>query len=66
MWKPGVADAFSPLSPHIATPHPPLSLRGLQSSSATLYYWPVKARNVLSLLIAHKAGIAITQTTPDW
>ena len=37
-----------------------------QSSEVVLYYWPVKARNVLSLLIAHHGKIAITQTTPDW
>ena len=31
-----------------------------------LYYWPIKARNVLALLICKKGGLSIEQVAADW
>ena len=39
---------------------------GTQSTEHVLYYWPIKARNVVSLLIAAEAKIPLVQTTPEW
>jgi hypothetical protein len=34
--------------------------------SATMWYWPIKARNVVAELIAAAGGIPITRSQPEW
>jgi hypothetical protein len=38
----------------------------MASTTNTLHYWPIKARNVAPILIARAGRIPLTQNTPDW
>ena len=38
----------------------------LLQSANTLYYWPIKARNVLARLVAHAGKIPLEQVMPEW